>query len=194
MKPQDADDDAAIGLVLSGDTQAYRIIVERYAPRMLAFCAMRLGSEDEARDLAQEVFLRAYSSLKGFKRGESFSSWLFAIAANRVRTKFGIFASTQAKVDAAAIEEAVREPKDPSDEAIRSIQADELRRAVASLAPDLRSPVESYYFAGLSVAQTAKLLGLSEEAVKTRLFRARAKLRLILENRKPKPPSRGIKP
>ncbi|HEY9053224.1 MAG TPA: RNA polymerase sigma factor [Rectinemataceae bacterium] len=194
MKPQDADDDAAIGLVLSGDTQAYRIIVERYGPRMIAFCAMRLGSQDEARDLAQEVFLRAFSALKGFKRGESFSSWLFAIAANRIRTKFGVFASTQAKVDAVAIEEAVREPRDPSDEAIRSIQAAELRLAVASLPPELRNPVEYYYFAGLSVAQTAKLLGLSEEAVKTRLFRARAKLKAALEKRQPNKSLPGIKP
>lgn len=186
------DDDEVVGKVLSGEREAYRFLVDKYGPKVISFCRSRMRSEDDARDAAQDVFLRAYSSLASFRIGESFAAWLFAIAANRVRTRFRLFSSERRKAEAAAIELAASPPADPSEEAARAMRAEGLRRAVSALPADLRWPVEFYYFAELSVAETARVMGLGEEAVKTRLFRARKSLRRALEEKQPKGHSRGM--
>ncbi len=191
MKGDQADDDA-VARVLSGDRDAFRSLVDRYGQRIAAFCGSRLRSEDEARDAAQEVFVRAYRSLGTFRRGESFPAWLFAIAANQLRTRFRVFASDRHKVEAAGSEAAAAASADPAEEAADAIRAQALRRAVAALPRDQRLPVELYYFGELSVAEVARALGLGEEAVKTRLFRARKALRIALEGKQPREGSRGI--
>jgi len=191
MKGDQADDEA-VARVLSGDREAFRVLVDRYGQRIVAFCGSRLRSDDEARDIAQEVFVRAYRSLAAFRQGESFPAWLFAIAANQLRSRFRAFASDRHKVEAAGSEAASAAPADPADEAADAIRAQALRKAVAALPRDHRLPVELYYFGGLSVAETARAMGLGEEAVKTRLFRARKALRIALEGKQPRGGSRGI--
>lgn len=186
------DDSEVVGKVLSGDREAYRFLVDKYGPRVISFCRSRMRSEDDARDAAQDVFLRAYSSLASFRTGESFAAWLFAIAANHARTRFRIFSSERRKIEAVRLEAAAAAPADPSEDVERVLRAEGLRRAVSALPPDMRWAVEFYYFAELSVAETARVLGIGEEAVKTRLFRARKLLRRALEEKQPKSSSRGI--
>ena len=189
----DQREDGIIGRVLEGNHHAFREIVELYAPRVLAFCRARLRSEEEAQDAAQEVFIRAYKSLSTFRRGENFTSWLFAIAANNVRTHFRIRAQRQKKE--AFIRQWYTEDRmfDPEQDAELALQKSALRNAVQSLSEDLRKPVGLYYFAELSVRDTAQVLGVSEETVKTRLFRARHQLREIIQRKEQRYPSmRGI--
>ena len=185
------EDSEVAARVLSGDREAYRFLVEKYGARVLAFCRSRMNSEEDARDAAQDVFLRAFGSLASFRQGQSFSAWLFAIAGNHVRTRFRVFSSERRKSEAAGIEAATTAPKDPVDEVERALRGESLRRAVSALPADLRWPVELYYYAELSVAETARVLGLGEEAVKTRLFRARKSLRRSLNGEQPKRDSRG---
>ena len=185
------DDNEVVKKVLSGDRDAYRAIVDSYGSRVVAFCRSRMRSDDDARDAAQDVFLRAYSSLSSFRSGESFAAWLFAIAGNHVRTRFRVFRSDRRKIEAAGLELAAAASADPALDVERKLREEGLRRAVSALPPALRWPVEFYYFAELSVAETARVLDLGEEAVKTRLFRARKILRLSLEERQPKRESRG---
>lgn len=172
---------AVIEEILAGNSNAYRTIVEKYSTRVLAFCRARMHSEEDARDAAQEVFIRAYTSLASFRSDENFASWLFAIAANNVRTHFRLFSSRKHKEEAIAKEIAIAPIPDAAEEAEQNLQAEALRRAVASLPPDLRKSVELYYFAELSVEETAHVLKLGEEAVKSRLFRARKALRHAIE-------------
>jgi len=172
-----------------GDDEAFRRIVDSWAPRVLAFMRSRLGSEEDALDATQEVFVRVWSALGRFRIGESFSPWLFSIAANLARSRWRSRFLDSKRTAAAAAELAVAPAADPSEEANDEIRAEELRRAVASLSPEFRRPVELYYFGGLDIRETAASLGLGEEAVKSRLFRARAKLRNALE--KPQPAARS---
>lgn len=178
------DEKAAVEEILAGNSNAYRRIVEKYSARVLAFCRMRMRSEEDARDAAQEVFIRAYASLASFRSNENFASWLFAIAANNVRTHFRLFSSRKHKEEAFAKEIATAPIPDPAEEAEQNLRAEALRQAVLSLPPDLRKPVELYYFAGLSIEETASVLKLGQEAVKSRLFRARKALRQAFENSK----------
>jgi RNA polymerase sigma-70 factor (ECF subfamily) len=192
----------AIRRVLSGDKEAYRILVLLYSSRIIAFCRTRLeasgvrDAEDEAKDLAQEVFIRAYVSLRRFRLGESFAAWLFAIAANRVKSRFRFFAR-QRKLEESAInaaqtlpEEGLRNSSDAAE--LMRIQGEALLRGIALLPKDIRLPMELYYVGELSVAETAQVLKLGQEAVKTRLFRGRKALKDLTERRKPYLDSRGI--
>jgi len=175
---------AIIAEILAGNSNAYRWLVEKYGARVLAFCRSRMRSEEDARDAAQEVFIRAYASLASFRSDEDFAPWLFAIAANNVRSHFRLFSSKKHKEEAIANEIAVAPIPDPAEKAEQNLLAEALRRAVASLPADLRVPVELYYFAELSVEETASVLKLGQEAIKSRLFRARKALRHAIETSK----------
>lgn len=187
-----AREDAVIARVLAGDREAYRHIVDRYGGRIMGFCRARLKSEDEAGDAAQDVFMRAFSSLHTFRRGESFAAWIFAIAANHVRSRFRILGSERRKAESAAREAAAhpqgiflssgaRQAEGPQESAERNEAMAAVRRAVAELPAEMRTTLELYYFGELPVADIARALGQGEEAIKSRLFRARKILRARLE-------------
>jgi RNA polymerase sigma factor (sigma-70 family) len=183
----DDDDSAVASRVLSGDADAFRLLVDRYGDRLYRFCRARLGDDSDAEDAVQDVFVRAYRSLRSFNPARSWASWLFAIAANRVKSRYVSSAGRERLVEKAGNEAAVLEPAasvaaDPATLALDAMAAESLRSAVASLPASYRAPVELYYFAGLGVADVAKALGLGEEAVKSRLFRSRKELSLILDD------------
>lgn len=170
-----------VARVLSGDGEAFRQLVDAYSDRLYGFCLARLGDPDAAEDAVQDVFVRAYRSLRGYDPSRGFASWLFAIAANRVKTRYAARAS-RARLDERAVSEAASSAESdgarygPERLALDVLAAEELRAAVARLPRSYRAPVELYYFAGLGVADVAKALRLGEEAVKSRLHRARKAL------------------
>ena len=195
MGTESLDDVVVIQRVLGGDADAFRLIVRRYGARLRGFCLARLDDADEADDAVQDVLLRAYRSLGTFRLGTSFASWLFAIAANRVRTRRVRTSAREALVRRAADAARIAPVSDPADRALELIGREEVRRAVAGLPWPLRVVVELYYFAGLSVEETASALGLGREAVKSRLLRARRELaRLAAEPAQPDQGREGILP
>ena len=189
------DDVVVIQRVLGGDTDAFRLLVLRYGGRLRGFCLARLGDPDEADDAVQDVLLRAYRSLGSFRLGSSFASWLFAIAANRVRTRRGRSSAREALSRRAADAARTAPVADAAERAVADLERGEVRSAVAGLAWPLRVVVELYYFAGLSVEDTAAALGLGNEAVKSRLLRARRALaRRAADASQPAPGGEGILP
>lgn len=187
MQPDD--DATTIRHILDGDTDAYRVLVDRYGNRLYGFCRGRLGDEHDAEDAVQDVFIRAYRSLKTFDPARSFASWLFAIAANRVKSRYARRESagklvSSLKAEAAASTDSVQAGHDPASGVLDALEAERLRSAVATLPSGMRLPVELFYFAGLSIAEAAPAAGISQEAFKTRLFRARRQLRDVLEEKR----------
>lgn len=167
--------------VLAGDTEAFRLLVDRYNDQLFRFCRARLGDDADAEDAVQDVFVRAFRSLRSYDPSRSWASWLFAIAANRVKSRYASRAATQALVErtgreAIVVDEALEAQHDPERQTIEAMLGEELRQAVAGLSPSYRAPVELYYFAGLDVAGVASALSIGEEAVKSRLFRARKEI------------------
>lgn len=179
--PDDAD---AVARVLGGDTEAFSLLVRKYGGRLRGMCLARLGDRDDADDAVQDVFARAFKSLASYDPERSFASWLFAIAANRVKSRYAARAARSAlddKAGAEALVESSERTYDPAGDALDALASEALRSAVAALPRGYRAPVELYYFAGLSVADAAATLGLGEEAVKSRLFRARKALARVLD-------------
>ncbi len=191
------DDSAIVGRVLSGDIEAFRLLVDRYSDRLWRFCRARLGDDSDAEDAVQDVFVRAFRSLRSFKPAGNFGSWLFAIAANRVKSRYASNAARSSLIERAGVEAAVMSEDvgispDPAGLALDTLASESLRSAVASLPASYRAPVELYYFAGFGVSDIADALGLGEEAVKTRLFRARKELAILLDDsRQPKHNGKG---
>ena len=87
------DDSEIISLILDGDRQIFRMLVEKYQSMVFRTCMGFLHNKDDADDLTQEIFIQAYQSLKSFKGKSSFSTWIYRIAVNaslnRVRKNSG---------------------------------------------------------------------------------------------------------
>jgi RNA polymerase sigma-70 factor (ECF subfamily) len=197
MTVQD-EDRVIIARIRAGDTEAFSVLVRRYSDALYRFCLLRLGNSDDAEDAVQDVFVRAYRFMDSFDTAKSFPSWLFGIAANRVRTRYArrmIETGLAGRVgQEAAVQQAINEFEASTEtRVLESLASQELRVALARLPKAQRTPVELYYFAGLKTGDVASALGLGVEAVKTRLHRARKALAKILDSRpQPGGPSEGI--
>jgi RNA polymerase sigma-70 factor (ECF subfamily) len=174
------DDIVLVQRTLSGDSGAFAGLVAKYASSVLGFCRYRLGSAEEAEDASQDVFFRAYRSLGSFKLGRSFRAWLFAIAANRVKTRYASHEALRALNERLAADAAVSSPEgsggDTEGEAMEALQRESLRDLIRSLGTTNRRVAELYYLGGLDVGEVAEALGLGTEAVKSRLFRSRKEI------------------
>ena len=161
-----------VRLTLQGDGDAYRRIVERHqqeiAKRMRRFTRDRLALDE----LVHDAFVQAYLSLRSYRGDAPLIAWLHRIA---VRTGYR-FWSARDKL-----------PKDASLDhvAARSVEStadsEAIDRALAKLSPRDRLVVTLMYLDGHSVAETAKLTGWSQTMVKVQAFRARGKLKALME-------------
>ena len=178
----DAEDLLAVSDVLRGNVDAFRVIVDRYRGLVFRLALSSLGSREEAEEAAQEVFLRAFRSLRSFHLGNRFLPWLYSIASNYLKTKAVRVRRIQERLVRGGEERALApECDDPQASTQRSQSLAEVREAVAALPPSIRDVVRLYYFEGMSVEQVGGALGIGGENVKSRLLRGRKKLREALE-------------
>ncbi|MBB5075160.1 RNA polymerase sigma factor [Nonomuraea endophytica] len=170
------DDDEAITRALSGDLSAYEALVARYSALAHRTAAM-LGAGDEAEDVVQEAFVKAYRHLASFRRDAPFRPWLLRIVANEThnltrsrgrRTELALRASMSA--DAAA-------PDDPEGTAVATDRRARLLEAVRRLPDRERQAVVCRYFLQLSEAETAQVLDWPLGTVKSSTHRGLARLR-----------------
>ena len=160
-----------------GDADAFAGLVAAHQEMTFRTAYLVLGDAGEAEDAAQEAFVRAYRALDRFRDGEPFRPWLLRIAVNTARNRrrsAGRRAGLRLRVEANATMDATA----PSAEA--TALAAERRRllleAVNELGPDDRLVIGARYFLDLSEAEVAAMAGVPRGTVKSRLFRARAKL------------------
>jgi RNA polymerase sigma factor (sigma-70 family) len=160
-----------------GDADAYAALVAAHQQMTFRTAYLVLGDAAEAEDAAQEALVRAYRALERFRDGEPFRPWLLRIAVNAARNKrraAGRRAGLKLRIEASM----PRDAHAPSPEAA-VVAAEERRRlldAVNALAPDDRLVVGARYFLDLPLEEIATLAGVPTGTVKSRLFRARARL------------------
>ncbi|MGI5161293.1 RNA polymerase sigma factor [Microbispora sp. CA-102843] len=170
------DDDEAVTRALAGDLDAYEVLVTRYSA-VAHRTASLLGAADEAEDVVQEAFVKAFRHLKGFRRGSSFRPWLLRIVANETHD---LTRSRGRRSDLAVRLGREREPYGPEDPEGAAVDADgrtRLLEAVRALPEGEREAVVCRYFLQLSEAETAEVLGVRLGTVKSRTFRALRHLR-----------------
>jgi RNA polymerase sigma-70 factor (ECF subfamily) len=166
----------------AGSRDAFDELVRRHHAAMLTLARVLMGGRGDADDVAQEVFVRAWRSLRGFRGDSTFRTWLHRVAINVVRTsqaKQGrlarLFAppqETDAPFDPPARDEAV-------DTALARRQV--IDRALASLPDELRVPVTLRDVQGLEYKEIAALLDVPIGTVESRIFRGRQRLRPLLQ-------------
>ncbi|WP_373497947.1 RNA polymerase sigma factor [Desulfococcus sp.] len=183
------DSDAAIvQRVMDGEPNAFETLLKRYEQPVLGILKRHLPYGQVA-ETAQDVFIRAYQSLPGFKESGSFKHWLSAIA---VRTCYDFWRkhyrnreipmSTLTEAQASWLEKSLSDTSgDTYEDLGRRREAREvLDEALGRLSPEDRMVLDLIYLEGLTGKEAAKLLGWSVANVKVRAFRSRKKLEKIL--------------
>jgi RNA polymerase sigma-70 factor (ECF subfamily) len=169
-------------LTLRGDSTAYNGLVRRYQRQVYSLAYRMTGNAEDASDLAQETFVRAYTALGSFRQDASFLTWLYKITSNlcidQLRSRK---AKSTHSLDVELSEG--REPAEtcrslaPEDSAVRGAVQEIVQRAVLNLPEKYRLVVVMRHLQDMSVDEIARILDLPTGTVKTHLFRAREMLR-----------------
>jgi RNA polymerase sigma-70 factor, ECF subfamily len=178
----EATDAELVQATLAGRRDAFDTLVERHSRAVYRLCARYVRRHEDASDLAQEVFLRAFRGLRGFKGDASFTTWLYRVGVN---VCLNHAASSARRLDAMepldAAPRADLGAEDPSDALLREERARRVRAAVARLPPKQRATLVLRVYQDLSHEEIARVLGTSVSGSKTNLFHALKKLRALLQ-------------
>lgn len=164
------DDHELIHEVLRGNHSSFGILVERYQQKIYGMILQMTDDHEAARDLTQEIFLKAYMNLSSFDFRYRFFSWIYRISLNET-TNF-----QKSRKRFLPLEKALSVPMEMAG-ANESAAERKLRKALRNLRKDYRSLILLKYWFGLSYEEIAETLGISIKKVKNRLFYARQLLR-----------------
>ncbi|GIW51350.1 MAG: ECF RNA polymerase sigma-E factor [Gemmatimonadales bacterium] len=171
-------DREVIERVLEGDTEAFGLLVDRYQDSLAAYAKYMTGNLDEAEDIVQESFVRAFKALRKCKDRDRFSGWLFRIVSNQCKTHLARRKRRKEEPLASAAQQA------DLGRAEQQAEAEELRRkvheALQRIPADQREALVLRYVHGMSLAEMTELLATTVPALKMRLLRGRQNLRSIL--------------
>ena len=175
---------AVLARARQGDSDAFRALVERHSRAVFRLAFRMTRNEQDAEDVVQEAFLRAYKQLGRFESRANFGTWLYRIVAN---CSVDLMRARQARHDmtrSESLDDAVELPAHESPGPERLAQSSEIQRRVRD-ALDGLSPLERAAFIlrhheGRSIEEISRTLGLGTSAAKHSVFRAVKKLRVAL--------------
>jgi len=180
-------DGAAVVRAQSGDGDAFRMLVERHSRSVFRLAYRMTGNEQDAEDVVQETFLRAYKQLSHYESRSSFATWLYRIASNysldliRMRKRHEQKRETGTE-EGRDVLDTVPATQPGQDRLVFSNQVSERVSAAMNELSDLeRSAFVLRHFEGLSIEEIGGMLGTSLNATKHSIFRAVQKLRKRLE-------------
>jgi RNA polymerase sigma-70 factor (ECF subfamily) len=173
---------SAIERVKSGDTAAFEQIIDCYQRKVLTTAWRMLGNHEDARDAAQEVFLRVYKYLGGFRADQDFAGWLYRIIVNvcrdhmRRRGHRDQFTSFEDEKERGTFE-ALRSREDVEATLIRSQQHAMIVDALSTLSDKERTAIVLRDLEGLTTEEVARVLGSSQATVRSQICSARTKIK-----------------
>ena len=185
----DPADGELIEAIRAGETALYETLMRRYNQRLYRIARVILRNPEEAEDVVQEAYVRAYTHLDQFAGAAKFSTWLTKIAIHEAlarlhkRSRMGEADSTKDTEKSGGIESLKSTSQNPEEQIFEKQVLELLEAAVEALPDNLRSVFLMREIEEMSTAETAECLGLSESAVKIRLHRARKLLRQNLYSR-----------
>jgi RNA polymerase sigma-70 factor (ECF subfamily) len=183
----DESDGAAVVRAQSGDGDAFRLLVERHSRSVFRLAFRMTGNEQDAEDVVQETFLRAYKQLSHYESRSSFATWLYRIASNysldliRMRKRHEDKRENDPE-EGRSIMDTVAATEPAQDRLVFSAQVQLSVTAAMNELSDLeRSAFVLRHFEGMSIEEIGSMLGTSLNATKHSIFRAVQKLRKRLE-------------
>lgn len=177
------DDIHIIKEVLNGKSRQYEHILNRYSGQVFNLVMHIVSCEEDAEELTQDIFMKAFRQLSSFNEDSSFSTWLYRIATNTA-----ISATRKRKHDTIHLDDTAYSniPDEVLDDALDDDGEEQLQRlsdAIEKLNADERALITLYYMNGMPIAEVASIMKLTESNVKIRLYRTRKKLYTLLKNR-----------
>ncbi len=171
-----------INKIICGETSQFSYFVEKYSAQIYSLIMGIVGNHEDAEELAQDTFVKAYSKLSSFKTDSKFSTWLYRIAYNtaisftRKRTDKALLIDENIFTDIHD-EEVDKVLDDDSDDSI-----ERLYRAIEKLQPDEKSVIQLFYMDEKPLADIAEIMNISESNAKVKLHRTRKKLYLLIKD------------
>jgi len=170
-----------VSLASAGDKNAFASLYERYLDPLFRYFYYRVGHRQDAEDLTEQVFLKAWQNIANYKsRGTPFSAWLYRIAHNLLVDYHRTRHETEELDDSLKIED---DTASPDELLVRREEARELASALVQLSPVEQSVVVLRLIQGLDHRTVASIIGKSETATRSIQSRALARLARILEAR-----------
>jgi RNA polymerase sigma-70 factor, ECF subfamily len=172
------DEPALVAACLAGQREAFDLIVERHRRTVYRLCYRFVGNHEDASDLAQDVFVRAYRGLQRFRGQSSLGTWLYRIGVNVCLNRVSVKPPHTEPIDARPHLD--HRAVDPAVELLRGEKATQVRAAIAQLPRKQRATVILRIYHELSHEEIAGVLGSSVGAVKANFFHALGNLRKLL--------------
>lgn len=179
-----------VGKAAGGDKESYRVLVEKYQQRVFAIAFEVVKSREDAEDIAQEVFVKAFLSLPEFKGQSTFYTWLYRIAYNMAidfRRRMARRGGAAVEYDEARTESVVEGAGanqnrfgSPQELMLRKEESQQIQKVLADISPEHRAVITLREIDGLSYDEIAEVVGVSKGTVMSRLHYARKRLQSAL--------------
>ena len=167
--------------ILKGETALYENFLNQYGQQVFSLIARIICNQEDAEELTQAVFLKAFQHLSSFKAESSFSTWIYSIAYNTAisaarKRKFDTFAMDDTLLANISEQQVDETLNDESEEMIIK-----LNRAIEKLNSDERALITLFYYEEKTMNETALILGLTESNAKVKLHRVRKKIYVLIK-------------
>lgn len=177
---ESVDDRALVAAFLAGRREAFDVIVERHRRQVYQLCYRFVGNHEDAADLAQDVFVRAFKGLRQFKGQSSLGTWLYRVGVNACLNRLAVKRPETEAIDSS--QHVDTRVVDPLESVLRGERAAAVRLAIDRLPPKQRATLMLRVYQELTHEEIAKVLGSSVGAVKANFFHALGNLRRLLRS------------
>ena len=173
-----------INKIIAGDTNAFSVLVEQYKDLVFTLALRMLKNREEAEEVSQDSFIKVYKSLRKFKGDSKFSTWIYKVTYNSCLDRIK---KNKKHFNDVVIDEFTEHKVKTIDNALSRLEDQEKEKAIQDcidlLPLDDSFLITLYYFEDQSLDEISKILGLTPNNVKVKLFRGRKKLATILKQR-----------
>jgi len=174
---ENRDDNRCIEQVMAGDTAAFAMLVNRHKDLVYSIVLKIVQNREDAEEVAQDAFVKAFQKLASFRKDSKFSTWLYRIAFNEAISKTRLKRPQEVEI-IDDLNESVAEEE--MDEAVLGLDAAEQKQALGmalqKLLPEDQILIDLFYREGLPIGEISGITGLSESNVKVRMHRLRKKI------------------
>ncbi|MFH1312140.1 MAG: sigma-70 family RNA polymerase sigma factor [Candidatus Eisenbacteria bacterium] len=191
-------DEQLVRLAKKGDTRAFGKLMLRYQNKIYRLARRMTDTDEDAEDVLQDAFIKAFRKLSTFKERSKFSTWLYRITVNialmklRRRKLSTVSLSEPVETEDSTIQRDIENGSpDPLAKLLGAESAEILDKAINGLRPSYRAVFVLRHVEGLSTRETARVVGIDVPAVKSRLHRARRQLKVQLLGSKKNQTTRG---
>jgi RNA polymerase sigma-70 factor (ECF subfamily) len=176
-------DNIYITKVLEGDRNAFAYLVDKYKTMVYSLAFRLVKDREEAEEISQDAFIKAYQSLASFKGKAKFSSWLYRIVYNTAISRLRQQPAGKVSLDESNITDTLYiESKENYDTLSAGERKKYLEKALDSLDSDEKMFVILYYYEEQDLDEIAAIAGLTKTNTKVKLFRARKKMLTVLQS------------